>query len=242
MACSSGLSDTLENVHLTEDEYSCVSDSEGHDEYYDVEIVEPDGFYLANTMYELNYKIQHFASYWMSLYSNCCIQRNEALSLIRLDATTEAIKVLEDWPQTVGCPKLPQVLEDSAGRRQRKKPRCEQVDPSSLIQEMKNKLQLKIDNHFDVPIDCPSSDDLTLEAYEHKIKECESCFQTVENYHLKNAFAYGHWLNRASERFQRDKKDGRVKARSYDAWVDAKCFVKSRRARQLRSLSKNLAP
>ena len=56
----------------------------------DVEIL--DGFHLENTLHNVNDKVQQFTFYWMKLYSNCCIQRDEALGLLRLGYVDDAIK------------------------------------------------------------------------------------------------------------------------------------------------------
>ena len=236
---SGGFSEAMKDINLSEDSAE-ISEISEYEEYYDIEII--DGFYLQNAAYETNEKIQFFAKYWMTLYSNCCKQRNEALDFLNLDAKDEAIKLLQDWPESIGCPSVPQILQD-VGHNQRKKPKRKEIDPLELIKEMKKKFQCGIDYHYDVPNILPnSSEDYTLEAYENKIKQCESCFQTVENYHLKNAFMYGLWLNQAFERFQNDKKRGLVNEGNFEDWINIRCSVKSRRARQLRSFSTSFMP
>ena len=58
-------------------------------------------------------------------------------------------------------------------------------------QEMRSKF---VTGHVQVQQEVPNEEpghQLTLGGYERKIKDCESCFQIVENCHLKNAFAYG---------------------------------------------------
>ena len=73
----------------------------GYERDIDVKIM--DGFHLESTLYQVNDKVQQFAFYWMKLYSNCCIQRDEALRLLRLGYVDDANKKLEDWPETLGC-------------------------------------------------------------------------------------------------------------------------------------------
>lgn len=82
-----GLSDLMDDMDL---------DDLNYETDIDVEIL--DGFHLENTLYHVNDKVQQFAFYWMKLYSNCCIQRDEAMDLLRLGNVDDAIKQLEDWP------------------------------------------------------------------------------------------------------------------------------------------------
>ena len=197
-----------------------------------------DGFYLENTLSRVNDKIEQFASYWMKLYSNCCIQRDEALGSLRLGNVDDAIKILEDWPATIGCPKVPQVLPTEQEEQLKHKKARKAIDVEALIQEMRSKFSPSaLEFHYDVPNEFPT-EELTLEEYETKIKECEKCFQTVENYHLKNAFVYGKWIEKAFQKFREDKKNRVISVTNFDDWVNQKCFVKKTRARQLRKFYK----
>ena len=198
----------------------------------DVEIL--DGFQLENTLHNVNEKVQQFAFYWMKLYSNCCIQRDEALGLLRLGYVDDAIKKLEDWPGTIGCPKVPQVLPTEQEEQLKRKKARKVTDVEVLIQEMRSKFSAStLEFHYDVPNEFPT-ENLTLDEYEMKIKECDRCFQTVENYHLKNAFVYGKWIEKAFQKFQEDKRNKSTSVTNFDEWVNGKCCVKKTRARQLR--------
>ena len=221
-----GLSDLFDDMDLED-----VDDS-NYETDYDVEIL--DGFHQENTLYQVNDKVQQFAFYWMKLYSNCCIQRDEALDSLRLGYVGDAIKKLEDWPETIGCPKVPQVLPTEQEEQLKHKKARKATDVEAVIQEMRSKfITSTVEFHYNVP-----NEELTLEEYETKIKECDRCFQIVENYHLKNAFVYGKWIEKAFQKFQEDKKNRVVCVTNFDEWIDQKCFVKKTRARQLRMFYK----
>ena len=199
---------------------------------FDVDIL--DGFHLENTLYHVNDKVQQFAFYWMKLYSNCCIQRDEALGLLRLGNVDDAIRKLEDWPETIGCPDVPQVLPTEQDKQLKHKKARKATDVEAIIQEMRSKfVPSNLEFHHDVPNEFPT-EELTLDEYEIKIKECDRCFQTVENYHLKNAFVYGKWIEKAFQKFQEDKRNKFTSVTNFDEWVNRKCCVKKTRARQLR--------
>lgn len=217
------LSDSMEFLDLNDDNYEAD---------FDVEIL--DGFHLENALYQVNDKVHQFASYWMKLYSNCCIQRDEALGLLRLGYVDDAIKKLDDWPATIGCPNVPQVLPTRQEEQLKHKKARKATDVEALIQEMRSTFSPSaVEFHYDVPNEFPT-EELTLEEYGTKIKECNRCFQTVENYHLKNAFVYGKWIEKAFQKFQEDKKNNVMSITNFDDWVDQKCFVRKTRARQLR--------
>ena len=88
-----GLSDLIEDFDMKD-----INDTD-YEQDFNVEII--DGFHQENTLYQVNDKIHQFAFYWMKLYSNCCIQRDDALGLLRLGNVDDAIKKLEDWPATI---------------------------------------------------------------------------------------------------------------------------------------------
>lgn len=222
----SGLSDLMDHMDL-EDSFDT-----GYEQDINIEII--DGFHLENTLYHVNDKVQQVVFYWMKLYSNCFQQRDDALGLLRLGYVEDAIKKLEDWPETIGCPKVPQVLPTKQEEHLKHKKARKALDVEAIIQEMRSRFSSSdIEFHYDVPNKFPT-EALTLEEYEKKIKECDRCFQTVENYHLKNAFVYGKWIEEAFQKFQEDKKNSVISVTNFDEWVEQKCFVKKTRARQLR--------
>ena len=227
------LSNSLEDLHLCGEDPQVMLSEQGYESELEVDII--DGFYLADAVYQANNKIQHFAFYWMKLYSDCCIQRGDALNLLRVGCTEEAVKALEDWPQTIACPSIPQIIPTAESQSlARKKPK-KRESAEQLVAEMRKSFTFDgITVHEDVPNILPRQL-LSLREYEAKIRECEVCLQSVENYHLKNAFAYGAWLQQAFERFQQDKKEENVSVGNFDDWINVKCVVKSRRARQLRA-------
>ena len=55
----------------------------------------------------------------------------------------------------------------------------------ALIQEMRSKFSpSNLEFHYDLPNEFPT-EELTLEEYEMRIKECHRCFQTVQNNHYQ---------------------------------------------------------
>ena len=129
---------------------------------------------------------------------------------------------------------MPQVLPTKQEEQLKHKKARKATDVEALIQEMQSKFSPStLEFHHDVPNEFPT-EVLTPEEYETKIKECDRCFQTVENYHLKNAFVYGKWIEKAFQKFQEDKKNKFISVTNFGEWVNRKCFVKKTRARQLR--------
>ena len=161
----------------------------------DVEII--DGFYHQDIAF-MNEKVRMFADYWMKLYSDCCLQRDRAVELLNDGKPEEAKTALEDWPDTTVSPNVPQLLVEEPPERKRKKQTTNSIecDGVMLIKEMKDNFISGERFHFDVP-NVLQEGDVSLAEYETRIKECESCFKTVENYAIQNAFAYGAWLSKA---------------------------------------------
>ena len=228
-----GLSDLMEGFDLED-----INDT-GYEKDVDVEII--DGFYHQNVAF-MNEKVQLFAHYWMKLYSNCCLQRDYAVELLNDGKPEEAKTVLEDWPDTTGSPNVPQLLVEEPPERKRKKQSTYSIecDGGMFIKEMEDNYISGERVHFDVPNVLPEGD-VSLAEYETRIKECENCFKTVENYVIQNAFAYGAWLSKAFNKFQNDKKHGLISG-NFDDWIDQRCKVKPRRARQLRKFYKLFSP
>lgn len=77
-----------------------VSDT-GYERDFDVEII--DGVYHQNIAF-MNEKVQLFADYWMKLYSNCCLQRDNVVELLNDKKPDEAKAVLQDWLDTLASP------------------------------------------------------------------------------------------------------------------------------------------
>lgn len=156
-----GLSDLMDVDEIDVEDTSYEAD-------FDVEVL--DGFHLENAFYQVNDKVQQFAFYWMKLYSNCCIQRDEALDSLRLGNVDDAIKKLDDWPATIGCPKVPQVLPTKQEEQLKHKKARKATDVGALIQEMRSKFSSSaVEYHYDLPNEFPT-EELTLEEYETKIK------------------------------------------------------------------------
>ena len=105
-----------------------------------------------------------------------------------------------------------------------------------LVKEMEDNYIRGERVYFNVSCVFPEGD-ISLVEYETRIKECENCFKTVENYVIQNAFMYGVWLSRAFEKFQEEKHIKLVSG-SFDDWVNSRCKVKQTQARQLRKFYK----
>ena len=227
------LTDLMEDMDLEE------THDTGYEQDVDVEII--DGFYHQNIAL-MNDKVQFFADYWMKLHSNCCLQRDYAVELLNDNKPEEAKAALSDWPDTTGSPNVPQLLfEEPLERKRKKQSTCSiEYEGVMLIKEMADNLIRGERVYFDVPCVLPESD-VSLAECEIRIQECENCFKTVENYVIQNAFAYGAWLSKAFDKFQNDKKRGLISG-NFDDWINQRCKVKPRRARQLRKFYKLFSP
>lgn len=211
----------------------------GYEEYFDIEII--DGFYYQNIVFT-NDKIQKFAEYWMGLYSKCCLQKDDVMDLLNENKIEEAKNNLEDWPRTLGAPRLPQILTEESTGSKRKKP-CKatsEFDAAQLVHEMKENYvrgEMVVFAVTNERLDAEAS----LPKYEELIRRCDNALKTIENYVIQNAFTYGMWLSKAFDKFQEEKSMGRVVG-SFDDWVNSKCNVKQTRARQLRKFYKLFLP
>ena len=229
-----GLSDLMDDFDLED-----INDT-GHEQNFDVEII--DGFYHQNIAF-MNKKVRLFADYWMKLYSDCCLQRDYVMELLNDNKPEEAKVILRSFPNTEGAPNVPQLLFETEELKRKKRERSAvevECDGVMLIKEMEDNYISDEMVHFDVPNALPQGD-VSLAEYEAHIKECENCFKTVENYVIQNAFAYGAWLSKAFNKFQNDKKYGLISV-NFDDWIDQRCKVKLRRARQLRKFYKLFSP
>lgn len=228
-----GLTDLMDEMDLGD-----VYDT-GYERDVDVEVI--DGFYRQNVAF-MNEKVQLFADYWMKLYSNCCLQRDCAVELINDGKPDEAKAALEDWPDSIGSPNVPQLFVEEPPEKKRKKQSKYSIecDGMMLIKEMEDNFIRGERVLFDVPNILPEGD-VSLAEYETRIKQCENCFKTIENYVIQNAFVYGAWLSKAFDKFQNDKRCGLISG-NFDGWINQRCKVKPRRARQLRKFYKLFSP
>jgi len=167
----SGLTDIMDDLHLLEET--------GYERDIDVEVI--DGFYYQNVAF-MNDKVRLFADYWMKLYSHCCLQRDYVVDLLNDNKPEEAKAVLQDWPDTLGSPDLPQLLLETPDEPKRKKRSAASIecDVVMLIKQMKDNYIRGERVHFDVPNVLPEGE-MSLVEYETRIQECENCFKTVEN-------------------------------------------------------------
>ena len=228
-----GLTDLMDDLDLED------VDDTAYEREIDVEII--DGFYYQNVAF-MNEKVRLFADYWMKLYSKCCLQQGSALVLLNDNKPEEAKAVLKDWPGTVGSPMLPQLLLETPDEPKRKKRSAASIesDATSLLHQMKENYIRGERLYINVPNVVPKGE-VSLVEYEKYIKYCDSCFKTVENYVIQNAFLYGMWLSRAFEKFHEEKRMKRVSG-SFDDWIDSRCRVKRTRAWQLRKFYKLFSP
>ena len=223
----SGISDLMEDMDT------------GYEQDFDVEII--DGFYHQNIAF-MNDKVRSFAEYWMQIYSDCCLQRDDAMKLLN-DKPEDAKVILRSFPTTEGAPNIPQLLfETEETKRKKRKPSAAEVesDGLSLVREMKDNFIRGRMLHFDVPNVFPEGE-VSLIDYEKHLKQCHDSFRTIDNYVVKNAFLYGKWLSQAFNKFQEEKAKQRVSG-NFDDWVNSRCKVKQTRARQLRKFYKQLSP
>lgn len=211
----------------------------GYERDFDVEII--DGFYHQNIAF-MNEKVRLFADYWMKLYSNCCLQRDYAVELLNDKKPDETKAALQDWPAILASPNVPQLLFEESPESKRKKRSAVELecDGAELVYQMKENYIRGEIVHCDVP-PVLSEGEVSLTEYEKYIKQCDDCFKTVDNYVVQNAFAYGAWLSKAFDKFQEEKRMGRVSG-NFDSWVNSRCKVSSRRARQLRKFYKLFSP
>ena len=88
--------------------------------------------------------------YWMKLYSNCCLQQGYAIELLN-DGKPKA--VLNDWPDTTGAPKVPQLLfEELTDKRQKNRSTNSfESDGVMLLKEMEENYIRGTRVHFNAP-------------------------------------------------------------------------------------------
>lgn len=152
---------------LMDTDLEYVSDT-GYERDFDVEII--DGFYHQNIAF-MNEKVQLFADYWMKLYSNCCLQRDNAVELLNDKKPDEAKAALQDWPDTLVSPNVPQLLFEDPPELKRKKRSAAQLecDGAELIHQMKDNYTRGEKVVFDVPN--VQEDDISLADYDTRIRK-----------------------------------------------------------------------
>ena len=79
---------------------------------------------------------------------------------------------------------------------------------------------------------------MTLKDLERVVNSFNDIMSNIDNFHLKNAFLYGKWLDYAFDIFHFEKELGNVTFRSFEEWVQARTKVGKRRAYSLRNLAK----
>ena len=157
-----GLTDLMDDLDL-EETYDT-----GYEEDIEVEII--DGFYYQNVAF-MDEKVQLFADYWVKLYLNCCLQWGYAVELLNDRKPEEAKAVLQDWPTTIGAPRIPQLLFEIPAELKRKKHSVASIecDAVSLIKEIEENYVRGDRVLIDVPNVFPEGD-VPLAHYEGLIK------------------------------------------------------------------------
>lgn len=166
-----GLSDLMEEFDLD------VNDT-GYERDVDVEII--DGFYYQNMAF-MNDRVRLFADYWMKLYSNCCLQRDYAVELLHDNKPEEAKAILQDWPDTLGLPRLPQLLLETPDEPKRKKRSAALIecDAVTLINEMEDNY-IRGDRIITDVLNVFPKGEVSLVEYENHIICCDKLLKLLK--------------------------------------------------------------
>ena len=207
----------------------------------DIEVL--DALYLRETIESNNQKIQDVVLYWMKKYSECVLAFQDINDAVCVENTNEAIEqiknILENMPNTTNQPPIPQILlqlpaKENGNELKRKRPAQKQV--TELIEELQRSYR-----QIDVlPAECVPdiTETMTLKDLERALNSVNDIISNIDNFHLKNAFLYGKWLDYAFDIFHLEKELGNVTFRSFEEWVQTRTKVGKRRAYSLRNLAK----
>ena len=70
------------------------------------------------------------------------------------------------------------------------------------------------------------------------IDSVNNIMSDIDNFHLRNAFLYGKWLDYAFDVFCMEKELGNVTFGSFEEWIQARTKVEKSHAYSLRNLAK----
>ena len=70
---------------------------------------------------------------------------------------------------------------------------------------------------------------MTLKNLERALDSVNDIMSNIDNFHLKNAFLYGKWLDYAFDVFHMEKELGNITFRSFEEWGQARTKVGKRR-------------
>ena len=202
----------------------------------DIEVL--DALYLRETIESNNQKIQDVVLYWMKQYSECVLAFEVISDTVCMHNANEAIvkikNILENIPNTTNQPPIPQILlqpptKENGNELKRKQPAQKQV--TELIEE----LQMTYQQTDMLPSECISdiTETMSLKDLEHALDSVNDIMSNIDNFHLKNAFLYGKWLDYVFDIFHLEKELGNVTFRLFEEWVQARMKVGKRRAYSL---------
>ena len=207
-----------------------------------------DVVYLENAIHTANELVQDNVNYWMGKYSECVMLLNNIKGLLALYETGDIHKtlcdILDTIPDASDPPPAPQLflhIDSPTGKgckpRKPKNP-ATPVDIYSIV-----RTQYKRENPMGasacvVPRVPDTTLGLQLQNLESKIRECQNIVTELENMTLYNAANFGNWLEVAFSTYQREKDMLKAVWPSFELWVESRCGITVKWARELRKFYK----
>ena len=173
----------------------------------------------------------------MKKYSDCILAFHDINHAIHVDDANEAIvkikNIQENIPNTASQPPIPQISLQPPTKENGNELKRKQAQKS--ITELMKEMQRTYQQTDMVPSKyVPDiSGTMTLKDLERALDSVNDIMSNIDNFHLKNAFLYGKWLDYASDIFRMDNKLGNVTFRSFEEWVQVRTKVGKRCAYSL---------
>ena len=179
----------------------------------------------------------------MKKYSDCVLAFQDISDAVCVHSANDAIvkikKILDNIPNTTNQPLMLQILlqpptKENGDKLKRKRPAQKPV--TELIEEFQQMYQ-QTDM---IPSECVPdiTETMTLKDLERVLDSVNDIMSNIDNFHLKNAFLYGKWLDYAFDVFHMEKELGNITFKSFEEWVQARMKVGKRHAHSLRHLAR----
>lgn len=183
----------------------------------------------------------------MTKYSECALLLNNIKGLLALYQAGELHQtlcdMLEKIPHASSPPPVPQLflhIESPAKSSKSKnmKPPPSPVDIYNIVKSEYKHKEPKDLSVCIVPCVPDTGHDCELQNLEVKIRECRDIVTEVDNMTLYNAANFGNWLDVAFSTYQRDKRSIKSVWPSFGLWVESRCGITEKWAKELRNFYK----
>lgn len=202
-----------------------------------------DAAYYESAVYTTNQLVQDNVYFWMKKYSDCVMILNNIKELLTLynagDIHSTLKDMLQDIPSASDPPAVPQLylhMPYVAERDTIKPKRKHTPSPPEVYHQMKSAYMHKQpcpENQGLIPIP-ENTDNMDLSQMETHIVRCRDIVREIDNMALTNSANFGHWLEISFKTFRQNKMLGKITFPNFAAWVNDRCGITERWAKELR--------